>query len=80
MNETVERLARAIAYASPNGNLSWDRYSSEARNGWRTVARAASEAVRELTKAMVGAREVPGVLEGSDTRLVWIAMINEALK
>jgi hypothetical protein len=41
MNETVERLARAIAYASPNGNLSWDRYSSEARNRWRRDSRHA---------------------------------------
>lgn len=68
-----------ITYAEVAKGVEDGTYTESCLSRARTDAHAAIEAMREPTKEMIGAREVPGVLEGSDTRLVWMAMIDAAL-
>lgn len=82
MSEMVERVAKAIALAGNGGD--WDDrtfYQDEHKEFHRKRARAAIEAMREPTDAMVSYVVTwgPDGL-GDGCREVWSDMINEALK
>lgn len=82
MSEMVERVARATYEARPYGDehagdLIWDRLEDGWKDRHRDMARAAIEAMREPTDAMVDAaygRERTGTERGN-----WRAMIDAAL-
>lgn len=84
MSEMVERVAAAVlkdlsdrrGIRQAFDNID-DGVMAEIRDA---IGRAAISAMRGPTAAMIAAREVPGVLERDDIRLVWEAMLDEALK
>lgn len=71
----VERVARAIARAEPLC-LPWDEISEIQKTLFRTAARAAIEAMREPTEAMVDATFV---FANEPAAAVYNAMIDAAL-
>jgi hypothetical protein len=82
MSEMVERVARALHEAhKPWCDYTYDfEHPMASREVYEALARAAIAAMREPTEGMIEARSVPGVLERSDIRLVWMAMVDAALK
>lgn len=85
MSEMVERVARAIAVAG-NGGTWDDWYSEDQKEFHRRRARAAIEAMREPTKAMVKAGTISwDPMDGSpirpmfDPKRPYEAMIDTAL-
>lgn len=79
MSEMVERVARAIYFRGDDqGDTAWHHCQLWHRDVAREQARAAIEAMREPTEAMVKAaygRERTGTERGN-----WRAMIDAALK
>jgi len=88
MSEMVERVAEAMWWQLAQKVPGLDRSSwaiaavhpsDEPQEHWRTLARAAIEAMREPTDAiMLAAFEPDGEVEFA--RAVWKTMIDEALK
>lgn len=83
MTDVIERVARAIAETGNGGD--WDSrsfYQEEHKEFHRKRARAAIEAMREPTEAMIDAVDLPGL--AGDPEIViakaWRAMIDAALK
>lgn len=74
MSEMVERVARAMFEADRGG--SWDDVRENSKAMWRSFARAAIEAMREPTEAMINV----GWRSMNDERLPWEVMIDAALK
>lgn len=80
MSEMVERVAKALWEHGGDGSLprSWKLLHSDKKPEYRHMARAAIEAMRRPTDAMVDVSyDVgcgPGCLE------VWVGMIDAALK
>lgn len=74
MSEMIERVARALAKLADNDN--WNEFVPDAR--------AAIEAMREPTDAMMAAVDCAGEkadwLSGRAWTAAWQAMIDEALK
>ena len=70
----IERVARAMAKAA--SPLPWEMGDEEWRNDFRTLARAAIEAMREPTPEMFIAARTPSV---GTTRAEWQAMIDAAI-
>lgn len=78
MNEMIERVARAICLADtglPEGE------TADAREWYRCAARAAIEAMREPTDAMLaeGGVAMSFASHPSDANRSWRAMIDAAL-
>jgi hypothetical protein len=80
MSDMVERVARAIAAAGTI--VDWDEMSVACQEQFTKEARAAIEAMREPTEAMVDAAWASWEdVEGSKGFVgAWQAMIDEALK
>jgi hypothetical protein len=89
MSEIVERVARAI-YLVPVGGREdpyaqrWDELREKHQDAFRAIARAAIEAMREPTEAMMAGVDCAGEkaewLSGKAWKVGWQAMIDEALK
>lgn len=81
MDSMIERVARAIAKTDHGGRVADEGYWQTActgSNSYRAMARAALEAMREPTHAMLWSREMPDI--GPDEiRVLWQAMIDAAL-
>jgi hypothetical protein len=86
--DLVEKIAMALR-ADRYPDDPWETAGERDREDYRGHARAVLSCIeeegmvvvpREPTPAMIDAREVPGVLEGSDIRLVWLAMLAAAPK
>lgn len=73
MNEMIDQVAQAMA-----GKEEWAMVDEQDRNGWREIARAAIEAMREPTLQMIFQGEDAGA--NSAPIDVWKAMIDEALR
>lgn len=96
MNKMIERVARGLhdseAAVLDNGLAPFERQPEGYRNRMCRRARAAIEAMREPTEAMISAGEAtrtdcldwspePGEgLDGFDPRPAWQAMVDAALK
>jgi len=91
MSEMIERVAEAIYLAhiknyaglakQPEGK--WEQLADWQKDYGRAQARAAIEAMREPTDAMIEAGWQDGMAgfgEGEECEPVWHAMIDEALK
>ena len=80
-SEMVERVARAICASN---DVDFDSVSEQVKQNCRLLdARAAIEAMREPTEAMVaeGLRKPTGMIEWiAAVKVSWQAMIDEALK
>lgn len=74
MSEMVERVATAMARAAKDN---WD-IPPQSEQTWRELARAAIEAMREPTEAMLSAGEPWS--ESNGLWRSWGAMIDEALE
>ena len=84
VNEMIERVARAMSVKDKGGDY-WDFMSEDGdgygyvgKNEYRVMARAAIEAMRKPTEAMLDYRDA-GVKQ-SDALLVWQHQIDEASK
>lgn len=77
MNEIIDRIAQAICNAG-KGQPAWDEATEYQRDFHRAEARAAIEAMREPTKAMLLAGHGANLCDNAPE--VWQAMIDEALK
>jgi hypothetical protein len=88
MSEMVERVARALceqSYAKSDEKLPWYWHSetSDERDEWRAMARAAIEAMREPTDRMCNsgaAKWDDDWCTETNALNMWQAMIDEALK
>jgi hypothetical protein len=77
MSEMVDRVARAMAIKANGGD--WNvHYSADQRDLWRLRARAAIEAVRQPTGAMVKAVYEPNI--DYPRERCYEVMIDEALR
>jgi hypothetical protein len=84
MSEMIDRVAKAICGAS---GMRWDDMLSGARDQFRRDARAAIEAMREPTEAMVKAAQEETYCHSwssrgehiEDPEVAWTAMIDAAL-
>lgn len=83
--EMVERVARALCEAS-GGHWTDGHGRTDTRNAWRHAARAAIEAMREPTAAMLRQVDNPGdpidgsgAMDATEAEYLWGAMINAAL-
>ncbi len=79
----IERVARAMWDANLKSGSSefcspWESETEALRADWRSFARAAIEAMREPTGAMVDAGYAASA-EAEDIGTTWPAMIDEAL-
>lgn len=75
MSEMIERVARAIAESKSARD--WARMSEHGKDWWRDEARAAIEAMRKPTRAMIeAAATVDRYAEPGEE---WGPMINAAL-
>jgi hypothetical protein len=83
MSEMRERVARAIHQERYGGQIPWGRFP-DAEEECRQEARAAIEAMREPTEAMMAAVDCGGEkadwLAGKAWKAGWQAMLDEALK
>jgi hypothetical protein len=86
MSEMVERVAKAMAETllqdtPPTPPVDWYALTEEVADEYRAAARAAIEAMREPTKAMEdGARGLGAYHGGGSADVVWVSMIDMALK
>lgn len=92
MSEMVERVARRAFEKeahrwldNPKKGLQWkhlpdhtNQYGCDCKDFWREVARAAIEAMRVPTDAMLDYRDA--FVKKNDALLVWQHQIDEALK
>jgi hypothetical protein len=85
VSEMIERVARAICKSrfldSGTGDDGWDDASPEIRCDYRAEARAAIEAIREPTDAMVerAVGEFSGYPRAAIFRAIFIHMIDAVL-
>lgn len=86
MSEMIERVARAMAFADL-GTDTWDVKSEEddgcgylGKEDFRVMARAAIEAMREPTMAMIDAGDAEDVHCLAQASVHYTAMIDAALK
>lgn len=81
MSEMVERVARAIAEEINGGKFDDARwYNDDQRDVHRRRARAAIEAMREPTEAMLTAGDSAMIRKDDAAADAWQAMVDEALK
>lgn len=88
MSEMIERVAKAILATTGEPTM-WDHYAPGTQEHYRSMARAAIEAMREPTAAMIEVGDAsvdldwslePGEgLDGVDVTPAWRAMIDAAL-
>lgn len=81
--DMIERAARAVAENTEM--YRWDEYSDGQKDGFRLIARAVIEAMREPTEAMLidGAAKIRNFTSVNGpyprTRAVWLSMIDASL-
>lgn len=81
--DMIERVAASIAKNSEM--YSWEEYSDDQKDKFRLTARAAIEAMREPTEAMLidGAAKIRNFTSVNGpyprTRAVWLSMIDASL-
>ena len=79
MSEMVERVAAAIFCSHIGGNGWPEGLPENAKDYWRKEARAAIEAMREPTEAMIDKTWREQVADSGDPDGVWRVMIDAAL-
>lgn len=81
MSDMVEKVARAVCIALGHEPEEW-AYSERVRERCRRIARAAMQAMREPTKAMLQAGRLNDSEDGAsgNPESIWQAMVNAALK
>lgn len=91
MSEMVERVARAL-YAKSHSDRTpwiapeWDHLMPDVRTTYRNYAKAAIEAMKVPTEAMLKAEMFLGgyaygdEVDSADPKVIWTTMIEEALK